>query len=134
LLKSKDLKNDTCWKCNKPVKEKLSLFQIKALENQRDYDKTKDDIEILKENKYGFPALETISAIIKFTAWFGFIVLIIIGFMISGNQIQDSVFILSFVLGLVSLVILIAIAEIIKLFINIAKDLRTVKESILKDD
>ena len=84
--------------------------------------------------EYGYPALETISGFIKFIAWLILIISIIIAFMANENRADGFSILIYLVSGLISFVVLLASSEIIKLFINIAKDLRSLKSSIIKDD
>ncbi|MBT5758052.1 MAG: hypothetical protein HOI55_00200, partial [Candidatus Marinimicrobia bacterium] len=67
-------------------------------------------------------------------AWLSLIISIIIAFMANENRAGGFSILISLVSGLISFVFLLASSEIIKLYINIAKDLRSLKSSIIKDD
>jgi len=132
ILTQEQINNDICWNCDKPIKDKLTPIQLTEIKNEAWLNSDDDDvISNTVEKKYGYPALESISGFIKFIAWVGLIGSIIIILVAKDAGTASAVYLL---LGLISFVVLLASSEIIKLFINIAKDLRLLKDSIVKDD
>ena len=135
LLTREQIKSDICWNCAKPIKENLTSVQLKAIENDDVNEKNDDNVvSNTVEKKYGYPALESISGFIKFIAWVGLIGSFIIALMAQENRIDATTLLIYLLSGLISFVVLLASSEIIRLFINIAKDLRLLKDSIVKDD
>ena len=131
ILTQEQINNDICWNCDKPIKDKLTPIQLTEIKNEAWLNSDDDVISNTVEKKYGYPALESISGFIKFIAWVGLIGSIIIILVAKDAGTASAVYLL---LGLISFVVLLASSEIIKLFINIAKDLRLLKDSIVKDD
>ena len=135
LLTREQIKSDICWNCAKPIKEKLTPIQLKAIKND-DVNEKNDDTglsnTVKKEN--GYLALESISGFLKFIAWVGLIVSVIIILIAADNGVGGTAVLIYLLTGLISFVILLASSEIIRLFIDIAKDLRLLKDSIIKDD
>ena len=113
----------------------MTPVQLKAIEND-DVNEKNDDIDVSNtvEKKYGYPALESISGFIKFIAWVGLIGSIIIALMSQANRVDGTTLLIYLLSGLISFVVLLAASEIIRLFISMAKDLRLLKDSIIKDD
>jgi len=135
LLTREQIESDICWNCAKPIKDKLTPIQLKAIDNDDVNEKNDDNgVSDTIGEEYSYPALETISEFIKFIAWLSLIISIIIAFMANENRAGGFSILISLVSGLISFVFLLASSEIIKLYINIAKDLRSLKSSIIKDD
>ena len=135
LLTREQIESDICWNCAKPIKDKLTPIQLKAIENDDVNEKNDDNgVSNTVEKKYGYPALESISGFIKFIAWVGLIGSIIIVLVAKEDGVGGTALLIYLLSGLISFVVLLASSEIIRLFINIAKDLRLLKDSIVKDD
>jgi hypothetical protein len=133
ILTQEQINNDICWYCDKPIKDKLTPVQLTAIENEA-WLNADNGVSNTVENIYSYPALESISGFIKFIAWVGLIGSIIIALMAQANRVDGTTLLIYILSGLISFVILLATSEIIRLFINMAKDLRLLKNSIIKDD
>ena len=151
LLKDKDLKNDKCWKCGfSPVREIIE--KLKEQKKQEGHEKEKsrqkkfDKFAYNLGKKYGkrqndsesnitnsYPALKAISFIYLISAW-----LVVIGaiiglfynlYLIGDDNIWVSlILVLRYLLfGLFGFISFLALSEGIKLFVNIANDLRELK-------
>jgi len=135
ILTQEQINNDICWNCDKPIKDKLTPIQLKAIKNDEVNGKNDDNgVSNTVEKKYGYPALESISGFIKFIAWVSLIGSIIIVLVAKDDGVGGTALLIYLLSGLISFVVLLASSEIIRLFINIAKDLRLLKDSIVKDD
>jgi len=70
LLTREQIESDICWNCAKPIKDKLTPIQLKAIENDDVNEKNDDNgVSDTIGEEYSYPALETISEFIKFIAW-----------------------------------------------------------------
>ncbi len=137
---------EKCWKCSdaksgtektikssdeteKEILEKQQIRQIKRIKEKKN-----KSINI-NENKY--PALEIIAGIYRGFAWIvgtGAIIAIFYGISLisEGYRTEDLgiiIIIYSIAGGFFSIISLLAISEGINLFVNIANDVRVIKES-----
>jgi|TARA_B100000959_G_C14586427_1_gene462132 hypothetical protein len=136
---------EKCWKCSdaksgtektikssdeteKEILEKQQIRQIKRIKEKKN-----KSINI-NENKY--PALEIIAGIYRGFAWIvgtGAIIAIFYGIWLLGDygteDLGTIIIVYSIAGGFFSIISLLAISEGINLFVNIANDVRVIKES-----
>ena len=136
---------EKCWKCSdaksgtektikssdeteKEILEKQQIRQIKRIKEKKN-----KSINI-NENKY--PALERIAGIYRGFAWIvgtGAIIAIFYGIWLLGDygteDLGTIIIVYSIAGGFFSIISLLAISEGINLFVNIANDVRVIKES-----
>ena len=127
---AKNRKNNvTCWTCGIEFKEIIEVDKFSYLVGDQEIET--DGEAVVKSEKY--PALRTISGMYMFIAWIvgvGSFILLIFGFFL----MEISLIISSLIAGFIGVVSMLAISEIIKLFMNIANDVNKIKENSIKSD
>ena len=127
---AKNRKNNvTCWTCGIEFKEIIEVDKFSDLVGDQEIET--DGEAVVKSEKY--PALRTISGMYMFIAWIvgvGSFILLIFGFFL----MEISLIISSLIAGFIGVVSMLAISEIIKLFMNIANDVNKIKENSIKSD
>ena len=121
--------NVTCWKCSIEFKEIIEVDKFSYLGGDQEIETEGE--AVVKSEKY--PALRTISGMYMFIAWIvgvGSFILLIFGFFL----MEISLIISSLIVGFIGVVSMLAISEIIKLFMNIANDVNKIKENSIKSD
>ena len=121
--------NVTCWKCSIEFKEIIEVDKFSYLGGDQEIETEGE--AVVKSEKY--PALRTISGMYMFIAWIvgvGSFIILIFGFFL----MEISLIISSLIVGFIGVVSMLAISEIIKLFMNIANDVNKIKENSIKSD
>ena len=136
---------EKCWKCGdaktgtektikssdeteKEILEKQQIRQIKRIKEKKN--------KSINNNENKYPALEIIAGIYRGFAWIvgaGAIIAIFYGIWLLGDygteDLGTIIIVYSIAGGFFSIISLLAISEGINLFVNIANDVRVIKES-----